>query len=208
MIEQGSMEWKLQRLGKVTASRIADVVAKTRNGYGASRANYMAELAAEILTGTPAEGFTSKPMQWGLDHEPEAKTMYAFMTDREVTEAGFVQHPKLPMSGASPDGYVDADGLIEVKCPNTATHIETLLGAPIDAAYVKQMQWQMFCTGRQWCDWCSFDPRLPPALQLIVRRVPRDPAMIAELEIEVIQFLKELDTKVAALRTLIEKQAA
>jgi putative phage-type endonuclease len=201
MIEQGSIEWHAQRCGKVTASRVADLIAKTKSGWSTSRANYMAELVAERLTGVPAASFTNAAMQWGTDTEPQARAAYEFFTDATVELAGFVDHPTIRNSGASPDGYLGTEGLIEIKCPITATHIETLLfgdfGAP--AKYVTQMQWQMACTGRQWCDFVSFDPRMPGNMQLFVRRIPRDNAEITRLESEVRTFLAELDAKVSAL---------
>lgn len=200
MIEQGSTEWKAMRLGKATASRIADVVAKTKTGWGASRANYMAELIAERLTGNAAEGFTNAAMQWGTEKEPEALAAYEFLTNEEIERVSFYEHPNIAMAGASPDGLVGGDGLVEVKCPNTATHLETLLGDNVPAKYVTQMQWQMACTDRAWCDFCSYDPRLPEEMRLFVRRVPRDAAMIASLEKDVAAFLAEIDQKVTALR--------
>lgn len=201
MIEQGSIEWHAQRVGKVTASRVADVIAKTKTGWGASRGNYMAELVAERLTGVPAVGFTNAAMQWGTDTEPQARAAYEFFTDATVDLVPFVDHPSVPYSGASPDGYVGADGLIEIKCPNTATHIETLLYGDMGVAakYVTQMQWQMACTGRQWCDFVSFDPRMPGNMQLFLRRIPRDDTEISRLEGEVRAFLVELAAKVDAL---------
>lgn len=207
-IIQGSPEWFAARLGKVTASRVADVIAKTKTGYGASRSNYMAELVAERLTGTSGEKFSNAAMQWGTEKEPEARAAYVFAHEVEVDEIGFVGHPRITMSGASPDGLIGSDGLIEIKCPNTATHIETLIGQTVPGKYVTQMQWQMACTGRQWCDFASFDPRLPGPMRLFVRRVARDDALIAELEAEVVAFLGELDAKVARLSALYLDQVA
>lgn len=202
IIEQRSPEWFAARLGKVTASRVADVCARTKSGYSASRANYMAELLCERLTGEAREGFSSAAMQWGTDIEPEARDTYAFVTDVTVGQVGFVPHPTIPDAGASPDGLVDDDGLVEIKCPNTATHIETLLGAPIDDKYMKQMHWQMACTGRRWCDFVSYDPRLPGGMQIHMRRVNANQALIDELEAEVSKFLRELADKEAALSKL------
>lgn len=196
---QGTEAWYAARLGKVTASRVADVVTRTKTGWGASRANYMAELVAERLTGKPAEKFTNAAMQWGIDNEAEARTAYEFWTDSAVEQTGFVPHPSIRMSGASPDGLVGSDGLVEIKCPNTATHIDTLLGQSVPQKYVLQMQWQMACSGRQWCDFASYDLRLPEAMQLFVARVMRDDKAIASLESDVVEFLAELDAKVAAL---------
>lgn len=201
-IIQGSPEWHAIRCGKVTASRVADVVARTKTGWGASRANYAAELIAERLTGTVAEGFTNAAMQWGSQTEPDARRAYSFRTDVDVVEVGFVLHPTIEFAGASPDGFVDADGLVEIKCPNTATHIETLLGATVPAKYLTQMQWQMACSGRRWCDFVSFDPRMPEAMRLFVQRVHRDDGRIAELEQEVSAFLDEVEKKVSDLSKL------
>jgi putative phage-type endonuclease len=201
-IIQGSPEWFAIRCGKVTASRVADVVAKTKTGWGASRANYMAELIAERLTGESAERYTNAAMQWGTDKEPEARAAYEFRTDLAVTEIGFVMHPQIYASGASPDGLVAADGLVEIKCPNTATHIETLLGGSVPSKYVTQMQWQMACTGRQWCDFVSFDPRMPESMRLFVHRIKRDGIHISTLETDIRSFLAEVDDKVKSLTGL------
>lgn len=211
-MEQRSPEWYAARLGKVTASRIADVMARTKTGYGAYRANYMAELVCERLTGVKAEGYTNAAMQWGIDNEAAAKAAYAFMTDYQVSEMGFMPHPLIPMAGASPDGWVGTgktpDGLIEVKCPNTASHLETLLSEAIDTKYVLQMQFQMACTGTPWCDFVSFDPRLPPEMQLWIRRVHFDAGKVKEIEAEVSTFLAELADKVSALQSRYMKAAA
>lgn len=199
---QRSDEWYSARLGRVTASRIADLVAKTKTGWGASRANYMAELIAERLTGVKAESYQSKAMERGVELEAEAIALYSFMHNVEVVPVGFVPHPVIEMAGASPDGLVGDDGLVEVKVPNTATHIDTLLGAKIDNRYVLQMQWQLCCTKRKWCDFVSYDNRLPEALQLYVQRVEYDDDKVAELAREVIVFLREVDDKVERLRRL------
>ena len=204
MIVQGSPEWFAARCGCVTASRVADVVAKTKSGYSTSRANYAAQLIAERLTGEVAESFTNAAMQWGTATEPEARLNYEFMVNASVIEVGFVEHPSIADAGASPDGMVGDDGLVEIKCPNTATHIDTLLGGSVPAKYETQMQWQMACTGRQWCDFVSFDPRLPEAMRLFIQRVNRDDARIKELESEVVGFLTEIRAKVDALRSKYE----
>lgn len=201
-IIQGSPEWFAARLGRVTASRVADVVAKTKSGPSASRANYLAQLVAERLSGEAQESFSSAAMQWGTDMEPEARLAYVFRTDALVEEVGFVPHPLIEMAGASPDGLVGADGLVEIKCPNTAMHIDTLVGRAVPGKYVTQIQWQLACTGRAWCDFVSFDPRMPEEMRLFVQRVERDDARIAELEGEVIAFLADLDATVASLTAL------
>jgi putative phage-type endonuclease len=207
MIAQGSPEWFAVRCGKVTASRVADVIAKTKTGYGASRANYAAELIAERLTQSTAPGFTNAAMQWGTDQEPHARAAYSFLYDVDVEEIAFVDHPEIAMSGASPDGLVGLDGLVEFKCPNTATHLDTLLSETVPGKYVTQMQWQMACTGRAWCDFVSFDPRLPASMSLFVERVQRDASFILHLETEVAAFLAEIDDKVARLREAYEVAA-
>ena len=201
MIVQGSPEWFAARLGKVTASKVSDVVAKTKSGWGASRANYMAALIAERLTQTPADSFSNAAMQWGTEQEPLARVAYEFFTGRDVEQVGFVDHPSIPMTGASPDGLVGEDGLVEIKCPNTATHIDTLLDGKVPGKYVIQMQWQMACTGRQWCDFVSFDPRMPEEMRLWIQRVDRDGPHIELLEEDVTRFLAELSVKVGDLKT-------
>ena len=192
MIEQGTDAWKAQRVGKVTASRVSDVIAKTKTGYSTSRTNYAAQLVCERLTGAAAENYTNAAMAWGTEKEPEARAAYEFMRNVDVAPAGFVDHPSIEESGASPDGYVGEDGLIEIKAPLTATHIDTLLSGKIPDKYVVQMLWQMACTGRQWCDYVSFDPRLPAHLQLFVKRLHRNDPRIEELEGEVKGFLVEV----------------
>ena len=197
--EQGSADWHQIRLGKVTASRVADVIAKTKTGWGAGRANYAAQLVAERLTGNVSESYSNAAMAWGTEQEPEARLAYEFRTDLEVEQIAFVPHPVIAMSGASPDGLVGDDGLVEIKCPNVATHIDTLLGGAIPAKYQTQMLWQLACTGRQFCDFVSFDPRMPEEMRLFIKRLDRDDARIAELEAEVTAFLTEIDATVAEL---------
>ena len=201
-MEQRTEEWFAARCGKVTASRMADVTARTKTGYGAARANYMAELVCERLTGKGAESFTNAAMQWGIDQEGAARDAYSVKTGELVTEVGFLPHPRIPMSGASPDGLVGAEGCVELKCPNTASHIEYLIDREPPQKYFYQMQWQMACAGAQWCDWVSFDPRLPKELQLMIVRIPRDDDAIRMLETEVESFLAELNDKVTKLKEL------
>lgn len=206
---QGTPEWFAARCGKVTASRVPDVSAKTKSGWAAARANYMAQLITERLTGIPAETYTNAPMQWGIDNEALARAAYAFHTDADVTEVGFIAHPTMAMAGASPDGLVGADGLVEIKCPNTATHLATLLGEPTEGKYIAQMQFQMICADRKWCDFVSFDPRLPEPMRLHIHRVKRDDLFIAALENEVRAFLEEMDKKLDVLRAkYLQEKAA
>lgn len=204
---QGSVEWHSARLGKVTASRVADVIARTKTGWGASRANYMAELVCERLTGSPALSFSNAAMQWGVDTEPFARSAYAVANNLEVMEVGFIDHPEIINSGASPDGLIGFDGLVEIKCPQTATHIETLLSQRVPEKYLTQTAWQMACTGRKWCDFVSFDPRLPEEMQLFVQRIERDDALILDLESHVADFLAELDGKIIALKEFTTARA-
>jgi putative phage-type endonuclease len=208
-IIQGSAEWKAIRCGKVTASRVADIVAKTKTGYSASRANYMAQLITERLTGTVAESFTNAAMQHGTETEPEARSAYEFYQGVSVAQIAFVPHPTIDQAGASPDGLIDGDGLVEIKCPQSATHLETLLGQAVPGKYETQIQFQLACTGRQWCDFVSYDPRMPENMRLFIKRVPRDPSSIAELEGEIVRFLKELDAKISELTSIYgDREAA
>ncbi|RVG08576.1 exonuclease [Sinorhizobium meliloti] len=204
-VSQGSAEWHQLRLGKVTASRVADVIAKAqKGGYLATRANYAAQLITERLTGQPTEGFTNAAMQWGTDMEPEARSAYEYYRAEEVEQVAFVLHPTIGDAGASPDGLVGPDGLVEIKCPTTATHIETLTGKAAPAKYITQMQWQMACTGRKWCDFVSYDPRLPEAMRFFCVRVERNDEIITELEAEVVKFLGEVRSKVDELKRIYE----
>ena len=203
-LEQGSAAWFAARMGKVTASRIADVIAKTKSGYSTSRENYCVELALERLTGNRLESFSNDAMKWGTETEPLARAAYEAKTGAIVDEVGMVPHPTIELTGASPDGLIDADGLLEIKCPNSATHAKTLLSKKPDGKYITQMTWQMICTGRKWCDFVSFDPRFPEHLQLFVTRIDRDHEKCAELEIEVVAFLAEVDAMVNKLLSMKE----
>ncbi|MBP8236060.1 MAG: YqaJ viral recombinase family protein [Rhizorhabdus sp.] len=206
--EQGSPEWHAARCGRVTASRVADIMRKTKSGVSASRATYLGELVAERLSGQVAPSFSSKPMEWGNETEAKARTYYAFMHDVDPVRVGLVIHPTIEMAAASPDSLVGDDGLIEIKCPNSATHIRTLRGEEIDPDYVKQMQWQMACTGRSYCDFVSYDPRMPEDMALHTRRVARDSALIVEMTSAVVAFLAEVDATIADLTARYRKQAA
>ena len=199
-MEQRTEEWFEARMGCVTASRTADVMAKTKSGYAASRANYMAELICERLTGERQGGFSSAAMQWGTETEPQARMAYEIMTGATVVETGFVLHPEIAGFGASPDGLIGEDGLIEIKCPNTATHIDTLLADKVPTKYIIQMHVQMLCTGRAWCDFVSFDPRLPIDLHMFIKRVERDNKLAEEIVTEVQSFLADMEAKIAKLK--------
>jgi putative phage-type endonuclease len=200
-MEQRSEEWFAARCGKVTASRVADIIAKTKTGASASRDNYLAQLVCERMTGKPAESYSNAAMQWGTDTEPFARAAYEARMDLLVTEVGFIDHPWIVMSGASPDGLAN-EGMVEIKCPNTATHIDTLLSRTVPAKYITQMMWQMACADRPWADFVSFDPRLPERHQLFIKRINYDPEMVNLLENSVIQFLGDVDLKIQQLESL------
>jgi putative phage-type endonuclease len=206
-MEQRSPEWYAARLGKVTASRVADIITKTKSGYSASRANYMAELVCERLTGKQGDFYQNAAMVWGTETEPMARSAYEAHSGNLVTETGLVLHPSIANAGASPDGLIDEDGLVEIKCPNTSTHIDTLLDEKVPSKYVTQIMWQMACTERKWCDFVSYDPRMPDHMQIFVKRVERNDEMIAELEREVEKFLVELEYKITTLDQLYKKEA-
>jgi len=194
-VEQGTPEWFALRLGKVTASRIKDVIATTKTGYSTSRDKYMTQLLLERITNTVAESYTNDAMTWGTEQEPFARAKYEGLASTLVEQVAFVNHPTIPMSGASPDGLVMDDGLVELKCPMSHTHLESILGGIYDQ-YMPQVQWQMAVTERSYTDLCSYDPRFPEHLQLVIKRINRDDDYIAKLEKEVIKFLAELDDKV------------
>lgn len=196
MIEQRSDDWFEQRLGKATGSRFGDVMATGRNGYEpAARKNYRAQLVSERLTGVRDEGFTSQAMQWGVETEETARLRYELRTDNTVEECGFFTHETL-QAGASPDGLIGTDGLLEIKCPNTATHIETLKKQEIPRQYFWQVHGQMWITGRKWCDFVSFDPRMPANAQLFITRIHRDAEIIEQLQGQITAFLREVAAEV------------
>lgn len=204
MDEQRTDEWFAARLGKVTASRVADLMATTKSGYAASRENLMAQLIVEQLTGQKQESYSNAAMQWGTEQEPFARAVYEIASGKMVDECGFVPHPTIEGCGASPDGLVGDDGLVEIKCPNTAGMIETLLTQAVPGKYNAQMQMQMACTGRQWCDYVVYDPRMPINGQLFIKRVSRDPVFIQKMETEIVKFLAELNGKVNQLKELFQ----
>jgi putative phage-type endonuclease len=201
---QRSDKWFEERLTRATASRFGDIMARTRSGYSTSRKNYAAEIAVYRLTGWRQPNFSSAAMQWGVDNEPVARLQYELTTGNTVEETGLWVHDEI-LAGASPDGFVDIDGCIEIKCPNTATHMETLLKHQLPFQYRYQVQGQMWITDRQWCDFVSFDPRLPDYAQMVVIRVERDDQLIADLESEIIDFLTEVEDQVWAVEKLKEK---
>jgi putative phage-type endonuclease len=202
-VEQGSKAWLEQKYGNASASRISDVTAKTKSGYSASRENYLTQLVLERF-GIFEESFTSEAIQHGIDTEPFARVTYEDKNNVFVEQVGYILHPTIKRSGASPDGRVGDDGLLEIKCPNSKVHFEYLLGNRVPPKYIPQMAWQMACTGAKWCDFVSFDDRVPDGLQYFEIRYHRDEAYIAELEKEVTQFLIEVDKKYEELKARIK----
>ena len=206
MIEQRTDEWFQQRLGKVTASRISDVIAKTKTGVSTSRQNYLVQLVSERLTGKKGDSFVNQAMLDGIEREGAARAIYMLNRDVSVTEVGFFDHPVIKNSGASPDGAVNAEedgkyaGLIEIKCPIETTHTNTLMSKSVPSKYIPQMQWQLACTGAKWVDFVSYNPNFPEELQLFVARVDRDDTYIGELETEVIKFLDEVEQTIIKLK--------
>ena len=206
MIEQRTEEWFQQRLGKVTASRISDVIAKTKTGVSTSRQNYLIQLVSERLTGKKGDSYVNQAMLDGIEREDAARKLYEIERNISVSEVGFFEHPVLSMSGASPDGAVHAEiegkyaGLIEIKCPIETTHTNTLMSKSVPSKYIPQMQWQLACTGASWVDFVSYNPNFPPELQLFISRVDRDQSYITELEVEVEKFLDEVDQTIIKLK--------
>jgi putative phage-type endonuclease len=208
MIEQRTEEWFQQRLGKVTASRISDVIAKTKTGVSTSRQNYLIQLVSERLTGKKGDSFVNQAMLDGIERESAARELYERTRGVSVTEVGFFDHPVIKNSGASPDGAVNAEedgkyaGLIEIKCPIETTHTNTLMSKSVPSKYIPQIQWQMASVSPnvKWCDFISYNPNFPDTMQLFVARVDRDDTYIAELEAEVIKFLDEVDQTILKLK--------
>jgi len=201
-VQQGTAEWHQLRLGKVTASRVADILAKTKTGASASRGNYLIELALQRVTKTIEESYTNAAMEWGTATEPQARVAYEVKTGNFVDQVAFVNHPTIDGFGCSPDGLVGDSGLIEIKCPNSATHWSYIKANEPPNKYFIQMQAQMAVTGAKWCDFVSFDPRMPERSQLLIVSVPRDPEFILFMETEIKQFLSEVEAEV----NLMEKR--
>lgn len=201
-MQQQTPEWFAARLGKVTASRVADAIARTKSGYSASRENYATELALERIMGYSQPGYTSPAMQWGIATEPEARAAYEMARGDMVAGCGLIDHPTIEMSGASPDGLIGSNGLLEIKCPESKQHLEYLRLSTAPAKYKPQIQWQLACTGRAWCDFVSYDPRFPEPLRLHIVRVDRDAEYIASVELEVVEFLKQVAAVVAEIERI------
>lgn len=196
-MNQGTPEWYQARCGRATASRFADVLAIIKSGEAATRRNYRAQLVCERLTGVPADSYQSIEMKYGTENEPYARIAYEAKTGATVLQCGFLPHAEL-MSGASPDGLIGFDGGVEIKVPNTATHIDALLNG-MDPGHLPQIQGGMWITGRKWWDFVSYDPRMPERFQLYVHHVLRDQKYIDNLEAEVRRFLRDVDSVIERL---------
>lgn len=204
--EQGTPEWKKARAGRVTASRMADLLAK---GKGISRQKYLGQIIAERDSGEPSEmSFKSASMEWGTQQEEDAATLYEWEYETRLTKVGFVIHPAIELSGCSPDRLCGDEGIVQIKCPDTHTHIETFMTDEIDSRYLKQMQWEMACTHSKWCDFVSFDPRVKQERRLFVKRIRRDPAAIVAMQAEVQAFLREVDETIKQLDRKSEQMRA
>lgn len=189
---QGTPEWLQERAGHVTASRAADVLATIKNGEAATRRQYRVQVCTERLTGIPVQGYQNAAMLWGTMTEPEARSAYEAATGELVEQVGFIKHPEMEWVGASPDGCIDTDGLLEIKCPESTTHLEWMLEERLPPKHVPQVQFQLWVTGRQWVEFVSYDPRFPEPLRLFTVRVQRDEAYIATLAAEVQRFLADV----------------
>lgn len=207
LIPQGTHEWLMSRVGLTTASRVHDVVAQTKSGPAASRKNYLAEKVTEILTGQPYPTFQTGPMKWGIDTEPQALAAVEFVHDTPVERVGFIRHPTLE-AGASPDGLLKTDGMVQTKCPNTATHIEQIQYGTIAKRHLDQMQLEMCCANRMWSLFVSFDPRLPPPYDYWEKVVERDQKRINFLEEQIAIFMREVHATIKLLKEKVHERKA
>ena len=196
---QRTPEWLAERAGSCTASRASDVLAKIKTGEAAVRRKYRIQLVTERLTGIPVQGYINAAMQWGTDTEPMARMAYEAARGVFVEETGFCKHPSIAYCGASPDGLIADDGLVEIKCPESTTHIDWMTQSRVPPEHVPQLQFQLWVTGRQWCEFVSFDPRTPEHLRLFVVRALRDEAYINSLAAEVISFLADVEATIEQL---------
>ncbi len=200
-VEQGSDEWRAARLGHVSASSVSDVMSKgkTEGSESETRKNYRLKIVAQRLTGDSGDTYTNAAMEWGTEQEPFARMAYEAARNVMVDKTGFWLHPSIPWVGVSPDGLVGDDGLVEIKCPNTTTHLEWTFAGKAPAKHMKQIQCQLWVMNRAWCDFVSYDPRLPMRNRLFIVRVPRDEKLIAQMEADVVKFLAEVDAMIELL---------
>lgn len=204
-MEQRTAEWFQARLGKVTASNIYNVLSKTAKGTPTNKyEDYKIKLITERLTEEVSQFYTTPAMQWGIEHEEDALKEYAFIYDTEITQCGFIQHPTIKMAGASPDGFIGDDGLVEVKCPQSPNHLRFFIDDNIKPEYRAQMQFQMACTGRKWCDFISYDPRFTRQstyLRMKIKRIHRDEEQIEQINQAVEVFLAEIEQEMEKIST-------
>lgn len=202
-IQQQTAEWLQERTGRITASRVKDVMARLKNGAPASeRKRYLIELVSERLTGMAAEHYVTPAMDWGSEQERHARAAYEVESGNEVDKVGMAIHPNIPCFSASPDGSIGADGLFEAKCPTTPKHLEWMLAGEVPDEHKDQCYAEMACWEREWVDFVSFDPRVPERHQLLIKRLPRDDKRIAEIEFAVAEFNAEVDDMIARLNGL------
>ena len=192
-LEQGTEEWKMARLGHVSASNLDAVMAKVKTGESKTRLDYKIRVATEQITNAIQDSYSNQYMEWGIEQEPFARMAYEARAEAFVEKTGFWKHPEIKWFGCSPDGLVGDDGLIEIKCPKSTTHVKYLLDNKLPEDYYWQVHGQMLVTGRKWVDFISFDPRMPEHKQLFIHRVNRDEEIMAQLKVAVIGFLSEVD---------------
>lgn len=204
MIPQSDPSWVVARVGKLTASRMAEAMAMVKDGPklkdgtqkmkpGADRANLLRDLLAERLVGSAKDHYVTPAMQWGLDYEAEAVMAYEAHTGNLAAPGGFVEHPTIEFFGATPDRFLGQDGLMEVKCPTTATFVKWATEGVVPEEYRPQMAAQILCTRRRWVEFVAYDPRLPPQFRLFVRRFEPTPQYLAQVEQAAVDFLRDLD---------------
>jgi hypothetical protein len=197
--EQGTEFWKQLRSGLVTASRCGEMISTTKRGESAKRRDYRTELVCEILTRQPYPHVVTKEMQWGTEQEPFARAAYELERDVLVETCGFVLHPDISRFGCSPDGFVGDDGLLQIKCPTTFTHLTWMMAQTVPLEHMPQMLAEMSCTGRSWCDFMSYDPRLPAPLQRFICRYERNEQFVSTIEAEVVKFNSEIANYISQL---------
>ena len=215
LCEQGTDEWHAARLGKITASNISLLLQKgTYGGPSLQRHKYKMKLAVERITGLQCRSnrssFKSAAMKWGSENENEAVSVYEITTFNLIKKVGFVDHPKIQWAGASPDGIVSDlsqdIGLVEIKCPESENFLSLWFSdLKMNPDYIPQMQWQLACTGLDWCDHVNYDSYFPDGKNMLIKRVERDDALIALYEEAAEEFNVEIDALVAVYEEGIEQ---
>lgn len=198
-VEQGSQEWLDARIPLITASRFLDVLTTIKSGYSAARKNYAAEIVVQRLTGKEIERFKTRAMEWGNETEDLAADTYMLLTGAIPEKCGIFIHNEHPF-GDSPDRLVGKDGTLEIKCLNTANHIEVLKTGKMPAKHMPQVQGHLWMTGRKWCDFISFDPDMPKDAQIFIQRIERDNDYIQMLEEELIVFNQEVEKDITFIK--------